>query len=286
MQRLSKAGRFVFRSFRNFDDDHCFDRATVIAYFGLLSFIPLAVLLVSVGALALGSVEEAEKGTAVLLANVLHQLPPQLMQQVSLLQDTSWSHVTSLVLLLWTASKVFSKLEKGLDHVFRVGQRRPYAVRKLFAMLLVGVMSVLLVATVLLSSLLGAVDRFIDSTALAPLKGWPVYELVNGFSSRYVIPWAVAVVAFCCAYRFVPARFVPWRSAVLGGLVAGSLWEAMKWSFAYYVSNVASYTRTYGAVATIVVFLLWSNFSASLLLWGGELAALDAGFRDAPDDSD
>ena len=51
----------------------------------------------------------------------------------------------------------------------------------------------------------------------------------------------------------------------------------MKVGFAYYVSHMANYTRTYGALATVVVFLLWINLSACLLLWG---AAVAGGFRE------
>jgi uncharacterized BrkB/YihY/UPF0761 family membrane protein len=43
---------------------------------------------------------------------------------------------------------------------------------------------------------------------------------------------------------------------------------------------MANYTRTSGALATVVVFLLWINLSACLLLWGAELAAVVGGFRE------
>ena len=46
------------------------------------------------------------------------------------------------------------------------------------------------------------------------------------------------------------------------------------------LSHMANYTRTYGALATVVVFLLWINLSACLLLWGAELAAVVGGFRE------
>ena len=65
----------------------------------------------------------------------------------------------------------------------------------------------------------------------------------------------------------------------MGGLVAGTLWTTLKVGFAYYVSHMANYTRTYGALATVVVFLLWINLSACLLLWGAELAAVAGGRR-------
>jgi membrane protein len=274
VHRWIAAARVAALAGRNFHRDRGFDRAAVIAYFALLSFLPLAVLLVAVGARTLGSVEAAERGTEILLGNVLLRLPPQLMAQVRLLQEEIWSGLAYVPLLLWSASKVFTKVEGGLDAVFRVEQRRPWAVRKILSFAVVALLSVLLVALVVVSGILGAVDRFIDSTALAPLRDGGLYLFLDGLLSRYVVPWALAVFAFAVVYKLVPAVPVPARAAGIAGLVAGTLWEALKTGFTHYVSQVASYGRTYGALEAIVVFLLWVNLSAALLLWGGALAAV------------
>ena len=272
-QLVAALPRALVPATKRFLSDRCFDRATVIAYFGLLSFLPLSVLLLSVAALALGT-EEAVKGTEALLSNVLYRLPPQLMTQVHLLREEIWSGVGYLLLVLWTASKVFSKVEHGLDVVFGSDTRRGFAGRRLVAVALVGAMSVALVASVIVEGMLSTVDRFIDTTALAPLKEVPLYVMVDGFVSRTVVPWSLAMAAFFVVYWLIPAKSIPWRVALVGGVVSGSLWSLSKVGFAYYVAHLASYTRTYGALATVVVFLLWMNLSAALLLWGGELAAV------------
>ncbi len=284
VKRLRAAVEPVWRATAHFHRDGCFDRATVIAYFGLLSFLPLAVFLVTIAALALGT-EAAEKGTEVFFENLLYRMPPQLMTQVRSLQSHVWSGVGYLGLVLWTASKVFSKIESGLDHVFRVGKRRPFARRKLFAFALVGLMSVVLVATVVMEGVMGTVDRFIDTTALAPLKTMPLYQTLDSFFTRTMIPWSLTVFSFFVVYWLLPADAIPWRVALVGGVVAGTLWNIVKVGFTYYISHLASYTRTYGALATVIVFLLWINLSASILLWGGELAAVVGGFRSGDDDS-
>jgi len=283
-KRLREAAESVVRATVHFHRDGCFDRATVIAYFGLLSFLPLAVFLVAIAAFALGT-EAAEKGTELFFENLLYRMPPQLMTQVRALQSQIWSGAGYLILVLWTASKVFSKIESGLDHVFRVEARRPFARRKLFAFALVGLLSVVLVATVVMEGVMGTVDRFIDTTALAPLKAMPLYHLLDSFLSRTFIPWSLTVVSFFVVYWLLPADAIPWRVALVGGVVAGTLWNVSKVGFTYYISHLASYTRTYGALATVIVFLLWINVSASILLWGGELAAAVGDFRTGDDDS-
>jgi membrane protein len=275
---LDSAAKAVFRASSNYHRDRCSDRATVIAYFGMLSFLPLATLLVSVGALALGS-DVAETRTEQLLQSLLYGMPPMLMNQVRLVHEQVWSGVGYLALVLWTASRVFSTMESGLDHVFQVERRRPFAVRKLLAVAVVAVMSVVLVASVVMEGVLSTADRFIDSTTLAPLRALPVYDVVNGFLTRTMLPWTLTVFAFFAVYWLLPAATIPWRAAAIGGVVGGTLWSLLKEAFTYYIAHLASYTRTYGALASVIIFLLWINLSASLLLWGGELTAVVGGFR-------
>ena len=180
--------------------------------------MPRAVFLVTIGAFALGT-DAAEKGTELFFQNLLYRMPPQLMTQVRSLQSDVWSGVGYIVLVLWTASKVFSKVGSGLDHIFRVDRRRPFALRKLFAIALVGLMSVVLVATVVLEGVMGTVDRFIDTTALAPLKTLPLYQALDTFASRTVIPWSLTVFTFL--------SFTGWyqRSPSLGGWLWWAVWS-------------------------------------------------------------
>ncbi len=280
MDRPKNWFRSVLGASSNFYRDRCFDGAAVIAYYALLSFLPLAVVMVAVGALVLGSLDAAERGTELLLRNLTYALPPQLMTEVRSLQEGIWSGLLYLPLALWSASTVFNKIEESLDGVFRVEQPRHWALRKLFAFGLVGLLSVLLVATIVLGAILATVERFIGMSAMAPLRDAAFYQTVNGFVSRYLVPWLVAVLAFFLVYWVVPARLVPFRPALTAGFVAGTLWELLKIGFTYYVSHLASYSRTFGALATAVIFLLWVNSSAVLLLWGGELAAVLSGCRE------
>jgi len=269
--------RYVVRAVSKFRRHQCFDRAAVIAYFALLSFLPLTVVLVAVGAQLFGSLEAAERGTELLLRNVLYALPPWVMTQVRSLQEGIWSGLFYLPIAVWSASMVFNKIEASLDRVFEVEQPRHWALRKLLAFGVVGLLSVLLVAGMVLGYVLAAVDRFVDQSAFAALRDAPLYQMVNGVVSRYLVPWAMAILAFFLVYWMVPAREVPSRAAFAAGFVAGTLWEGLKIGLTYYASHIATYTRTYGALATVVIFLLWVNLSAVLLLWGGELAAVLSG---------
>jgi membrane protein len=86
-------------------------------------------------------------------------------------------------------------------------------------------------------------------------------------------PVAVTAVTFFLVYRIVPHRHVPWSHALLGGLVAAVLFEAMKDLFAAYIRAVPTYNLVYGAFAAIPIFLLWVYLSWLVILLGAEVTA-------------
>jgi membrane protein len=277
---LRRAGRVALHAAINFDRDHGFDQTAVISYFALLSILPLSILLIALGAAVIGSVDMAEQGVKFLLRDLVSLLGPDIFAQArdvgSRAGRLGWPF---LLLSLWTASKVFSKVEGALDRVFVVENRRSFPVRKIFAFGLVALLTLVLLVLVVVSGTLSAFNSFIDSTALAGVKTNPLYGIVNNFVTRYVIPWVLTVLTFSFTYKVVPACTVPWHAAGGAGLVAGSLWEMLKNLFTWYLGRFANYAQTYGAMEAVVVFIIWVNLSAVLLLWGGELAAILSGAR-------
>jgi membrane protein len=273
----------LFAAAKNFDRDRCFDQAATISYFALLSILPLSILLIAMGAAVVGSVDAAERGLELVLRDLVQTLGPDIFAQAREMGSQGgrlgWPF---LLLALWTASKVFSKVEAGLDRVFRVENRRSFPVRKIFSFGLVALLAFVMLVLLVLSSAVAAFDRFVDSTALAVATSNPLYIALDNMASRYIAPWVLTVFTFSFIYKVVPACTVSWRAAALAGLIAGSLWEAIKNAFAWYISDVADYARTYGTLETVVVFIIWVNVSCVLLLWGGEVAALVNGARKIP----
>jgi membrane protein len=275
MKMVRHAVRMVYQAAINFDRDHGFDQAATISYFALLSILPLAILLVALGAILIGSVDMAERGVQFLLRDIVDLLGPDIFAQArevgSQASRGAWPF---LLISLWTASKVFSKVEGSLDRIFRVQQRRSFPVRKIFAFGLVALLALVLLVLVVLSGVLTTLNRYLSSTALTEVRTNPLYDVLDSMVTRYLFPWLVTVVTFSFVYKVIPACKVPWRAAGGAGLVAGTLWEALKNGFTVYVGRFADYARTYGALETVIVFIIWVNLSAVLLLWGGELAAL------------
>lgn len=93
--------------------------------------------------------------------------------------------------------------------------------------------------------------------------------------SALATPIAVglATLFFALLYAVLPARSVPLRSALAGGLVAALAFEAAKRGFVLYVTSVPTYQRVYGAVAVLPLFLVWIFVSWIVVLFGAAVTA-------------
>ncbi len=93
-----------------------------------------------------------------------------------------------------------------------------------------------------------------------------------------VAPWCVLAlfITFCLGllYRYGPSRHVPkTRWVSLGAVLASLLWIGASLGFSIYVSNLASYNQTYGALGAVVILMMWFWISAFVALLGAELNA-------------
>lgn len=87
-----------------------------------------------------------------------------------------------------------------------------------------------------------------------------------------LLGYASSITLFTVANKWLPNARVRWAPALLGGLIAGTIWHFLKGAFTWYVTDVASYENVYGAVAVLPVFLMWVYMTVLLLLVGGALA--------------
>jgi membrane protein len=99
-----------------------------------------------------------------------------------------------------------------------------------------------------------------------------VQALVEGL--RWLLLWAFAAMGLMVIYRFAPARRpARWRWVVGGALVAATLWLSGSVLFSIYVRAAGTYTRTYGALGSVIALLTWFYLSSFVLVLGAEINA-------------
>jgi len=268
LRHLRGALRVAWRAFLRFQDHHGPDRAAAVAYYTLLSLVPLLIFLISLGVAVLGSFDAAYQGTMLLVSGVVIHLSPASMDILrTFVEQAQRFHWPGLLLLAWTARRIFASLFSALETVFGV-PGRSFAKHNLVALSMVMVAGVALLFTMAFTMLAATSEGLFFR--LRTSGEWPAMGILLG----RVLPLLVTFLFFFLVYRFVPRKATDGRQAAIGAVLATTMWESAKSAFAYYIRNVAQYSGIYGTLEGIIVLALWLELSVSIILYCGEVVAL------------
>jgi len=173
--------------------------------------------------------------------------------------------------LLYAALSMMVEIETAFNHIYRAPGGRPwkYRITQYFTTLVLG--PVFLIA----SFYVGEEFRgWVASAATGNLS--PVRDFVL-LSAGYLTTVCISTLLFFTLFVTVPNTAVRAWPAVCGAVLSAVLWEFGKWGFARFVlmagsSTVSSYTRLYGGIALIPLFLLWIYYTWLIILAGLQLA--------------
>lgn len=269
---IRRAARMAWRAFMRFQDHNGPDRAAAVAYYTLLSLLPMLIFLISLGVAVVGTFEDAYRGALFLISGVVVHLDGNTLDALRTFVERSLRfQVPALFLLAWTSRRIFGSLFSALERIFGV-PGRSFARGNLVAlgMVLVAGVGLLLtmVFTMTTATAEGLVTRFIG-----PEQAGALHALLGVLVTRLVPP-LIAFSFFFLIYRIVPRKVVSTAHAAKGALLATVLWEGAKGAFAYYLRNLARVAGLYGTLEGVIVLAIWLELSVSIILYCAEIVAL------------
>jgi len=261
--------RLLGSALAKFNRDEGFFLASALAYQGLLCLVPFALLLLSFAGTYLLTDESLIQHLGRSLDQAAPVLDPALRENLlEIVAHRRTSGVIGTVGLLWMATAVFSGLRFALNNVFGVARGRGPLHGLAFDLGMIALSAVAFLASVGLTAAIEYLRRV--QTALFPAAPGILLQV----SLAYVAPFLIAVVLCYLIFHLVPNRRVCARSALWGALFTGVLWEAAKHLFKWYVLTFEGYSLVYGSLSAAAVLLVWTYYSAAVLLLGAEVAVL------------
>ncbi len=258
------------RTVREFLDDGGTDLAAALTYYSVLAIFPglLALLsLVGVFGEAQASVDLILEVLAPLVStDQIEQIRPVLNELAS--SDAAGVTLAiGLVGALWSASGYVGGFSRAMNRIYEVEEGRPFwrmrpmqlMVTVTTVVLCAGALLILIVSGPVAESVGNAVGLGDDLVVVWGYAKWPVLALV------------VIVLVALLYYATPNVDFVKFRVISVGAFVAILVWLVASIGFAFYVANFSSYNKTYGAVAGVVIALLWLWITNVALLFGAEL---------------
>lgn len=259
----------IKRAFRESSADNVPMLAGGVAFFAFLAVFPALIAALTLYGLLANPAEVADQ-----VQNIAKALPrsaqPLLTEQLTSVTQTSGGALTaglviSLLAALWSASSGTGNLITAVNLAYDEEESRGFVKLRATALGLTlgGIVFVLLTLT-----LVAVVPVALDNLGLG-VVGRVVAQVV-----RWVLLVGVVVVGLAVVYRVAPDRASPrfrWVSA--GALVATVLWIIGSVAFSLYVNFFGNYNKTYGALAGVIVLMLWLFLTTYIVLLGAEINA-------------
>ena len=269
---IRQAGRIAWRAFNRFHEHNGPDHAAAVAYYTLLSLVPLLIFLISIGVAVVGSFEKAYQGTLFLMSGVVVHMDQGTRDALrSFVERALRFQWPALVLLAWTSRRIFNALFSALEKVFGV-PGRGFARGNLMALGTVFAAGIGVLLTMAATMIIATVQGILQRMA-GPAGASTLNAVVGVFVGR-VVPVLVVFTFFFLIYRVVPRRVVTSKHAAMGAALATVLWELAQGAFAYYLRDLARYAGVYGTLEGIIVLAIWLELSVSIVLYCGEIVAL------------
>lgn len=274
-QARALAGR-AWRAVRRFTREWSHDNAALlaggVAFYAIFSLAPLLALLLYLGATVLGAGDARER----LIESAAAFTTPRTAEALAALADAVQRNVTSEVslvsgiLLLLSASAVFRHLRAALNIVLgmpaspREGWARFLISRLIGAMMVAGVL-IMMVATVVTTSVLAAINDLAPALAVGDVLFWRVIDLA--------VSTCLVAAVFTITLKVVPDVTAKWKHVACGAIPAAVLFSAGRFALAAFLGR-SDLMTAYGAAASLAVVLVAVYFAVVALFVAAELTEL------------
>jgi membrane protein len=267
---------FLRRVYEKAGDDNIFFLAGAIAFNLVVAIIPLLLFAVGIAGLVLS----ARFGDpAAVLVNRLLEFVPAIGGSVNLTQTVrdaidgivegrAGFTAVGAVLLIWFSTRLVGTLRAVLREVFDIAQDRGIVGGKIFDIKAVVIGGALILVNLGVTTEMESIrDLGISYFGVA---GRTLTVLEIGW--RIAVSYLTAWVLFLGVYRYVPARWIPWQTALVAATFTATLFELLKYGFGFYVTELADYGSTYGNLIAIAVLFFWIYYGSVVFILGGEVA--------------
>ena len=263
--------RMILFALRKFYRDGCPARASALTFYSLLSLIPVVAVLFAIGkGFGLNKMIE----TQVMKFAEMGNWPPEVVDRIINFSQTQLGQASGGVIagigvlfLFWTVISILGNIEESFNHIWEVRKSRAL-LRKFSDYLAIIVVTPFLIVvsssiTVVVASQIQLIIQKI--ALLGPLSSVILFLLKL---LPYMSIWALLVLN----YLVIPNTKVPMQSAVLAGVLTGTLYQIVQWVYIKFQIGVVHYGAIYGSFAALPLFLVWLQLSWLIVLFGAEIA--------------
>lgn len=271
MKKIKSVWEFLNEVFTAWNDDNCFRLSAALSYYTLFSIAPLVVVIIATAGYFFG--DEAISG--VIFNKAYAIIGPQaasglqtMVKNAYVSRPTSLSGFVSVGVLLFSATVVLTALQSSLNTIWNVRIRADkgiiyFVISRLLALAMMLVIGALLVATIVLNAIWVGVGDYLSQF----LAGYAIYLIETG---QLILSFLVSTLLFALIYKYLPDAKIRWKNIWVGAFTTSVLFLFGRYGISMYLGNT-NITSLYGAAGSVILLIVWVNYSSWIFFLGAEV---------------
>ena len=271
MRVFKKSWQFGNELLSAWNEDDCFRLSAALSYYTLFSIAPLLVVLIATTGYFFG--EQAITGVifqkaSALIGQQAAEGLQTLVKNAYISRPDSLSGLVSVGVLLFSATVVLTALQASLNTIMNVRIMAEkglvyFVLSRLVALTMLLLIGILLVATLIVNAVWVALSDHLQHF-LGPLS---LYLIGAG---QMLIGLGMNTLLFALIFKYLPDAKLRWRHVWLGSLATSVLFLLGRYLISFYLGST-NITSLYGAAGSIILFIVWVNYSCWIFFLGAEL---------------
>ncbi len=265
----------VVRTWKRINENELMTRASAVAFYAMLAFVPFLALIISLAVQLLPNLNGASGAVGVgnltveeLRATLAGLFPAEaytvVESQIKRLQEGPPVGLVSisLAIVLWTASSLYLAIIDAMNVIYGVTETRAFWKLRLKAILMTIIQVGILVGS------------------LVMVVAWPLFASWAGLSAstavvaeilQFLVVFTMVLMSFALTFYVGPDADQSWEWITPGSVIGTAVFLATSYLFRVYIQSFTSYNETYGSLGGVVVLMFWFWISSLVLLAAGQV---------------
>jgi membrane protein len=170
-----------------------------------------------------------------------------------------------LAALIYTVVNTIEQVELALNYLWQIKEKRSFLER------FRDYMSMILIGPVLIVSAIGITTSIMNHSIARKITSIEPFGTAL-FLSGKLLPYILISLAFTLLFYILTYTKVNFRSAFIGGVSSGIMWQAGSWAFARFIVSSTQYSAIYSGFAIVLLFMIWLYYNWLILLTGAKVS--------------
>lgn len=261
---MKKIFEKIDRIFDKIKNDYVSEYAAECAYFTILSFIPFIIFFLTL--IQFTSVDKENifywirqvvpVSMNEMIVNVIEEVYSKSLGTVSI----------SAIFALWSSSKGFYYLSKGLRHIYGTKKEKTNIIARIEGILYTLIFIISIIAFLLVMVLGNRIHNIFNNKIEA--LSFVISYILKIRGILLIIP---IFIIFLFIYKFIPKHKLPILSQASGAAFSSISWYVISWFFSLYINLFEGFSNTYGSLTTIILIMMWVYICMFIILIGAEI---------------